>query len=212
MKVLVTYGVWLAVTTRLPAAIMIDDFSTGDLAFTTTTTIRQTSLDTRHVWGGQRMVSGNTLGTAIMNARVDTTNGVFSYSSQNWGYFTLSYTLDPQQQIDLIGAGYTAFRLDFAYVDPGFWRGLYDLTVNGVRWNVSTELFTIDGAGVIEVPFSRFTKESSFTPREIIFSASRVEPNLRLELSSLSVIPEPRIPLLLAIGVVFTSLSRGKKR
>jgi hypothetical protein len=212
MERFLSYILWLFVTKELPAAVIIDDFRTGALAFTSTTTIRQNGLDTSHVWGGQRTVSGNALNAAAMDAQVDTTKGVFSYSSQSYGYFTLSYIIDSQRQMDLIGAGYTAFRMDFSYVDPSFWRGLYDLTVNGVRHNVSTPLFAVEGAGVIEVPFSRFTNQPTFTPREIIFSASRVEPNLRMELSSLSVIPEPRIPLLLAIAAVFTAVSRGKKR
>ncbi|TVP75431.1 MAG: hypothetical protein EA353_13925 [Puniceicoccaceae bacterium] len=74
--------------------------------------------------------------------------------------------------IILVSTGYSAGAL----IIDNFREG-------GVEFTSANSLFALDGAGVIEVPFSVFTNATSFLPSEIVFSGARVEPNLRLELS-----------------------------
>ena len=196
----------------LPAAITIDDFSSGSLAFSSSDSISQEGLDTNSVLGGRRMVSGTVLRSASMDVIINTTEGLFSFTSGDFGYFSITYSIDLAHQIDLLASGDTAFLLDFSYVDPGFWRGGFQLSADGVRQSIATELFALDGPGTIEIPFSAFTSATSFAPSEIVFSADRFEPNSRLELSSIRTIPEPRLAILLATGALLTTMNCRTRR
>ncbi|WP_411844933.1 hypothetical protein AAFN60_13565 [Roseibacillus persicicus] len=188
-------------------AITIDDFSVGGLALNHSDSISQEGLDPALVFGGRRLISASSLRSAPLNLTLDTEATAFSFLSSDFGYLSLSYSIEPEDQIDLLACGDTAFLLSFSYVDSGFWRGSYHLTVDGVESSISSELFALEGPGTIEIPFSAFTSESTFSPAEIVFSASRVEPNLRLELASIATIPEPQLPLFFAIGVSFVFIN-----
>lgn len=212
MRAVLTLCYLLLPASYLPAAITIDDFSTGSLAFNSPDSISQEGLDSNSVLGGRRMVSGTVLGSASMDVSINTTEGLFSFTGGDFGYFSVTYSIDLAHQIDLLASGDTAFLLDFSYVDPGFTRGGFYLSVDGVRQTISTELFALDGPGTIEVPFSEFTSGTSFTPSEIVFSADRFEPNLRLELSSITTIPEPRSSGLICMGLSVAAWIRCRKR
>ncbi len=212
MRILTSLCGLLIFAGGLPAAIIIDNFNTGSLDFSSSDVISQQGLDANSVLSANRTVSGRALGSASMDVRVNTTESTFSFSSSNFGYFAITYSFNLENQVDLLANGDTSFLLNFAYVDPGFWRGRYGFTVDGVRYSLARELFELNGSGTIEVPFSAFTSAASFTPTEIIFSADRVEPNLRLELSSITTIPEPRLPVLLVIGAVCTAINCRTRR
>jgi hypothetical protein len=212
MRALIHLILMLASPGFSSGAVIIDNFRVGGLEFTSASSISQEGLDTNSVLAGRRTVSGSALRSAPMDVRVNTSDGIFSFSSNDFGYFSVTYIIDPPNQLDLIASGYSAFLLEFSFVDPRFWRGLYELNVDGVRYNLARELFALDGAGVIEVPFSVFTNATSFSPSEIVFSGARVEPNLRLELSAISAIPEPSSHfLLIAAATLIYIFSRTRR-
>lgn len=210
---LIGFG-FLGSTLALPAAVVIDDFSSGDLAFNSGISTSQEGLDANAVIGGRRTIIASTLGSASIDGRVDATRGIFSFASSDFGYFSVTYTIGLAQRVDLLADGSTAFLLEFAYVDPRFSRGLYGLVVDGTSYSLASELFAIEGPGRIEIPFSAFTKSSTFSPGQIVFSAARVEPGFRIELSSITTVPEPSAALMfLAAGcMMITSRTRGSRQ
>lgn len=193
------------------SAVNIDDFSVGPLEMTEESVILQEGLDSSSVIGGNRTLFARALDETSFSARVNTTLNAFSFESSRFGYFTLTYSIDPNSQIDLLASGNTAFLLDFSYVHPDFRRGIYELTVNDVSYDFARELFSIEGPGEVIIPFSEFTDQSTFIPREISLRAARVEPGLRLEISSITAIPEPSITGLLIACFSFFIVRRSRQ-
>ncbi len=202
--------VWISFAAQSPAAVTIDNFNVGDLEFSASDSISQVGLDPNAVLGGNRTVTANALRSSQMNVRIDSMAGKFSFTSEDFGYFSITYRLDSIPQMDFMADGSSAFLLDFSFVDPGFWRGSYGLQVDGKSYSFSRSLFDIAGPGTIKIPFSAFTAENSFRPSEIVISGSRVEAGLRLELSSITTIPEPGPGFVLMSGAILGAMRRRR--
>lgn len=202
----------IVVSFGLPAgcfgATVIDDFTTGALELDSPNSVYQDSLSRSSLIDGNRGVFAN--GSTPMHVSVNTATGAFSFQSLNWGYFTLTYAIDAGSEIDLLGDGSTAFRLTFADVTPGLWRGRYTFSVDGVIHHFAEDLFALNGPGVIEIPFSIFTSGQTFSPAEIELSAIRVEPGFQITISSIDTVPEPSVSVLVLSMTLFL-IRRSRK-
>lgn len=203
-------------TFTCPAAVILDDFNVGEVILTSPGSISQEALPTQAVASGSRhlevsrLLGGN--GGIPFDARVNPLAGRFEFVSPSFGYFTLTYTFATGTGVDLLADGSTAFRLVFPQVTPGLWRGLYNFIVDGVSHSFSEDLFALNGPGVIDIPFSYFTQESTFIPTTISVSGSRVEPDHTLTIGYIGTIPESGTVSLLSLSWAFFTRRSGAKR
>lgn len=211
-------------TLSCPAAITIDDFSQGAMelhrapggpvghAFGSRSSsygLQQEGLAHSSVASGNRSIQ-LPIGIGEVSARVNTTLERFEFESIGIGYFELRYHFEPGSRTDLIGAGANAFRITIADLDAARWGGVLDLVVDGQRHSFAAELEALGGPGVIDIPFSHFTSDDSFSPAVIGISASRVPAGSFLAIGSLSAIPEPGTATLAAGGLLLLVCQRRR--
>ena len=195
----------LSIPSTALATVTIDDFSVGEYTLSGTGGENQLDLPRDAVASGSREIWTRSVDA---ETRVNTTSGRLEFSTVATGYLSLDYRFGPGEEIDLLADGSTHFRLIFADVGPGQWRGLYRLNVDGVPYSFGQELFALNGAGVIDIPFSHYTDQSTFAPSRITLDVARVEPGFSFAIDSFTTVPEPTTPLLASLGMALIGIRR----
>lgn len=165
-------------------AIVIDDFSAGEIVIDGPATQDQTDLDPAHVIGGARRIQ---LGQSGNGSHIEI-NDQLQFSSIGWGYVTLTYgATQSLGGIDLTANGHDRIRIKFGKVTTNYTpMALYvnlspSSSSNGVGWQ-ATQAW--DGI-TIEIPFAGFP--SPFTAvQKIAFDAFRNQAGTEFEIESIS--------------------------
>jgi len=171
--------------TRPADAIVIDDFSTGEIVIDGPATQDQAGLDPAHILGGSRRIQ---LGQSGNGSHIEIADDRFKFSSVGWGYVTLTYgAAESLGGVDLTQNGHDRFRIKFGKVTTNYTpMALYinlspSSSSNGVSWTATK---TWDG-GAIEIPFASFP--SSLTSvQKIVFDAFRNQAGTEFEIESIS--------------------------
>jgi hypothetical protein len=175
----------LVALARPAGAIVIDDFSVGELVIDGPATQDQTNLDPARVIGGARRIE---LGQHGDGSHLEIADDRFTFSSVGRGYITLSYGAgESLGGIDLTGNGHDRLRIKFGKVTTNYtpMRLFVNLpptsSSNGVGWT-ATQAW--DG-GTIEIPFANFPSSLS-SVQKIVFDAFRNPAGTEYEIESIS--------------------------
>lgn len=207
------WALTLCSTLVTASAAVIDDFTDGGLSIHPSgQTLVQSNLSSVSVLGGIREVYGS--GTTAATLEVDSMAGVFAFDSAgDFGYFRLGYGTMASLGVDLRADGSDAFLLTFSDIyTPGLYRGIYELNVNGVRYNLLPQLAHLNGTASIKIPFSSISTDPTLVVNSIVLNAARIESGYRFVLDSITTIPEPSISLMLVVGLPFMAICTRHKR
>ena len=175
----------LAVIARSAHAIVIDDFSAGEIVIDGPAAQDQTDLDPAHVIGGSRRIQLGQFGNGSL---VEIADDQLQFNSIGWGYVTLTYgATQSLGGIDLTANGHDRIRIKFGNVTTNYTpMSLYvDLSPNsssnGVGWQATQAWDEI----TIEIPYASFP--SSVTAvQKIVFDAIRNQAGTEFEIESIS--------------------------
>jgi len=166
-------------------AIVIDDFSAGEIDIDGPATQDQTDLDPAHVIGGSRRIQ---LGQFGNGSHVEITNDQLQFNSVGWGYVTLTYGgTQALGGVDLTADGHDRIRIKFGNVTTNYTpMSLYvnlspSSSSNGVSWQAAQAW---DGI-TIEIPYAGFPSPVTAV-QKIVFDAFRNQAGTGFEIESIS--------------------------
>jgi len=145
-----------AALARPANAIVIDDFSVGEIVIDGPATQDQAGLDPAHVLGGSRRIQ---LGQSGNGSHIEIADDQFKFNSVGWGYFTLTYgAVESLGGVNLTQEGHDRLRIKFGSVGPGFHPfGVYvNLSPNSSSngWSVYVQDSWDDL--IVEIPYAKF--------------------------------------------------------
>lgn len=137
-------------------AIVIDDFSVGEIVIDGPATQDQAGLDPAHVLGGSRRIQ---LGQSGNGSHIEIADDQFNFNSVGWGYFTLTYgAVESLGGVNLTQEGHDRLRIKFGSVGAGFHPfGVYvNLSPNSSSngWSVYVQDSWDDL--IVEIPYAKF--------------------------------------------------------
>ena len=145
-----------AALARPAGAILIDDFSAGEIVIDGPATQDQTSLDPAHVIGGSRRLE---LGQYGNGSHIEIADDQFNFSSSGWGYFTLTYgAVEPLGGIDFTQQGHDRLRIKFGDVSGSHPFGVYFNWSSG--WSSNGRTVSVQDNWddlVVEIAYSQFS-------------------------------------------------------
>lgn len=114
-----TLGALMALGTAPGFAIVIDDFSVGQIVVDANTPVDQTGLDPSHVIGGSRRIAIGQFGSG---SRLEVTDdGQLVLSSTGWGYHIITYgAATSLDDVDLTAENHDRLRLTMGEIGGGF--------------------------------------------------------------------------------------------
>lgn len=171
-------------------AIVIDDFSAGEIVIDGPATQDQTDLDSAHVIGGARRIQ---LGQFGNGSHLEIADDRFKFSSVGWGYITLTYgAAESLGNVDLTQNGHDRFRIKFGKVTTNYtpMRLYVNLSPtsssNGIQWTVKQGW----AENTFEIPFANFPSTLTSVQR-IVLDSIRNPAGTEFEIESISTAGSP---------------------
>ncbi|RIK83548.1 MAG: hypothetical protein DCC67_05860 [Planctomycetota bacterium] len=161
-----TLGALAALSATRGGAIVIDDFSVGQIVVADNLPVDQLGLDPNHVLGGSRRIA---IGQYGSGSRLEVTDdGRLMLSSTGWGYHTITYgAAAPLDGVDLTAEGHDRLRLTFGEIGGGFHplRVYVNLPTNSSSNAVSLYVQDAWDGLILEYPYSSFPVSFSSVQR-----------------------------------------------
>lgn len=179
-----TLGALMALGTAPGFAIVIDDFSVGQIVVDANTPVDQTGLDPSHVIGGSRRIAIGQFGSG---SRLEVTDdGQLVLSSTGWGYHIITYgAATSLDDVDLTAENHDRLRLTMGEIGGGFHPlGIYvNLPTYSSNNGVSLYMQDAWDGLILEFPYSSFP--TSFTSVQSIALDSFRNPSTAYAIDSL---------------------------
>jgi hypothetical protein len=159
----VVFTCWLALSLAGNAkAIIIDDFSVGDVHLTgPSATVDSPLLDSSSVIGGARRVRVNQNAMDLSIAG----GNLVAQRTEDWGYFTIMYGFNTPLEADFTENGHDRLRLAFNSEGSQDANGIMWVSINSPLPPAGNapgpSLVSIRNGGVVEIPFSRYATDLS---------------------------------------------------
>lgn len=192
----------------MSATVILDDFSSGPFSIGSSEAARYGSPITSPL-AGHRSIGANLDETAYWSASVDTLTSTFVYSANNPSSSTrlsVTYSNAPGTRLDLLG--FNAFVLQIESLNGVGRLFVFEGIGSTFEGVIPVEL---NDTGELVIPFANMNSSNPTNPSEVTFFFNPQSEEFSIRLSSISVIPEPSVPMFTALGLSALAFRRHRK-